>query len=147
MKPERTLALVIVSLGLGLLGGCTQNPTGTGAATGGKFFAVTTDSTAFYHYGPQQGNGPDKKLTKDTLMRLIRPSFGYAKVQLTTGEQGFVASDDIRAAPATLVAALTATPAPVAQVRLATPEPFPPPPDSLPEFEPTPIPGSPPPRK
>jgi len=61
----------------------------------------------FYLYGPQQGNGPDRKLPQDTLMMLIRPSFGYSKVQLMNGQQGYVASQDIRAAPPQLVSAET----------------------------------------
>ena len=40
-------------------------------------------------------------------MMLIRPSFGYSKVQLMNGQQGYVASQDIRAAPPQLVSAET----------------------------------------
>ncbi|PYL89466.1 MAG: hypothetical protein DMF16_06565 [Verrucomicrobia bacterium] len=61
----------------------------------------------FYFYGPQQANGPDQKLPQDTLVMLIRPSFGYSKVQLMNGQQGYVASQDIRAAPPQLVSAET----------------------------------------
>jgi hypothetical protein len=71
----------------------------------GKFFTITSDSAAFFHHGPQQGREPDKTLSKDTLVRLIRPSFGYSKVQLVaSGEQGYVASDEIKPASSTLVA-------------------------------------------
>src|SRR4029077_8400130 len=94
-----------------VLAGCAEsNPNQATAANGGKFYAVITDSAPFYRYGPQQGNGPDMKLQKDRLMTLIRPSFGYCKVKLTTGEQGYVASDDIGPAPPALVAAATAPP-------------------------------------
>lgn len=80
-------------------------------ANGGKFFSVKADKTAFFRYGPQQGNGPDSELPRDTLLTLIRPSFGYSKVQIVEdGQQGFVASDDIKEAPPTLVAALTTSP-------------------------------------
>ncbi len=72
----------------------------------GKIFAVTADQTTFYRFGPQQGNGPDQTLPKDTLMTLIRPSFGYCKVHLMAGAEGFVASEDISPAPPTLLAAL-----------------------------------------
>jgi len=80
-------------------------------------------------------------------MTLIHPSFGYCKVKLITGEQGYVASDDIRLAPPALVAAATAPPPQPARAprfpfdssdpRLIAP------PEPLPEFdpEPTPIPG------
>jgi hypothetical protein len=81
-------------------------------ARGGKFFAVTADSTAFFHHGPQQGRSPDMTLPKDTIVRLIRPSFGYSKIQLvSSGEQGYVLSEEIKPAPASLVAAATISPA------------------------------------
>ena len=131
-----------------VLAGCAEsNPNQATAASGGRFYAVTTDSAPFYRYGPQQGNGPDMKLQKDRLMTLIRPSFGYCKVKLTTGEEGYVASDDIRPAPPALVATATAPPPHPSRAarfpfdssdpRLAEPQ------ESLPEFnpEPTPIPG------
>lgn len=78
-------------------------------------------------------------------MTLIRPSFGYSKVKLTTGEQGYVASDDIRAAPPALIAAAN-TPTESSGVRLRPDFTDPrliTPPESLPEFEPTPIPNPP----
>ena len=124
--------------------GCS-NPNPTTAAAGGKFFAVTAESTGFYLYGPQQGNGADKQLEKGTLVSLIRPSFGYCKIKLTTGESGYVSNEDIGLASPALVAAATA---PVhssssARFRLDSPDPrLVPPPEPLPEFfpEPTPIP-------
>ncbi len=121
--------------------GCAKsNPNRPSAANSGKFYAVVADTTAFYHYGPQQANGPDKKLPRDALMTLIHPSFGYAKVRLAAGsEEGFVASDDIRPAPATLVAAVTATPTPIPHIDY--PEPKLPTSEPAPNFEPTPIPG------
>lgn len=104
----------------------------------GKVFAVFADKTSFYRYGPQQGNGPDEELPKDTLVTLIRPSFGYSKVQLLAGSQeGYVASEDIRPATPTLLAALNAPP-PSAS-RSSLPESFdinssePPPPETLPD--------------
>lgn len=99
-------------LAAGAFTGCSTVTKITAAdAQNGKLFAVAADETAFYRYGPQQGNGPDEKLPKDTLMTLIRPSFGYCKVQLVSGaKEGYVASEDIKPAPPTLVAALTAPP-------------------------------------
>jgi hypothetical protein len=93
---------------LTLLSACASsgsNP--VAAANSGKIFAVTADKTSFFRYGPQQGNGADQELPKDTLVTLIRPSFGYSKVQLVEGStEGYVASEDIRPAPPTLLAAL-----------------------------------------
>jgi len=78
----------------------------------GQLFAVSADSAAFFQHGPQPGREPDKKLPRETLVRLIRPSFGFSKVLLVeTGEQGYVASDEIKpASSATLIAATTPKP-------------------------------------
>ena len=75
----------------------------------GKVYAITSDSAAFFHRGPQEGREPDKKLSKDTLVKLVRPSFGYSKVKLVaSGELGYVASEDIKPASPLLIAS-TAT--------------------------------------
>lgn len=126
------LALPVVALCLAACSSRGTNP--VVKANSGKLFAVTADKTSFYRYGPQQGNGEDRSLPKDTLMTLIRPSFGYCKVHLVAGEEGYVASEDIRPAPPTLLAALNA---PVASsssredfdVRSSEP----PPPETLPD--------------
>jgi len=94
----------LLTLALGACSSTRKNP--VTKANSGKLFAVTAEKTSFYRYGPQQGNGPDQSLPKDTLMTLIRPSFGYCKVHLVAGEEGYVASEDIRPAPPTLLAAL-----------------------------------------
>jgi hypothetical protein len=87
---------------------------------GGKAYVVATEKTAFYRYGPQQGSGPDGELPKDTVVKLIRNSFGFSKVQVpSTGQQGFVASEDIMPATPTLLAALS-TPPPVTSAVAAT---------------------------
>lgn len=106
----------------------------------GKVFAVSAEKTSFFRYGPQQGNGPDEELPKDTLVTLIRPSFGYSKVQLVTGSQeGYVASEDIRPATPTLLAALNAPAAASVSSTSSLPENFdvqssePPPPEALPD--------------
>jgi len=71
----------------------------------GKLYAITADSAAFFRRGPQQGREPDQKLSRDTIVKLIRPSFGYSKVQLVaSGEQGYVASDEIKPASPMLIA-------------------------------------------
>ncbi|MFN2509144.1 MAG: hypothetical protein ABR589_10280 [Chthoniobacterales bacterium] len=110
-------------------------------SSGEKLFAVTADNTSFYRYSPQQVNGADQELAKDTLVKLIRPSLGYSKVQLVeNAEEGYVPSESIKRAPATLVAALTA---PAPQIALSSPDPEdfdigssePPPPEALPDAE------------
>jgi hypothetical protein len=136
------MALLALSfLAIALWSGCAQSTSTAAAKPSGKLFAVTADTTPFYKYGPSQGSGPDKTIPKNTPVKLIRTSFGYCKVELMTGEQGYVARDDIGKASAEVIAALApsrtvttsshsrAEPEP----RLNTFEP-------LPEFEPTPIP-------
>ena len=98
---------------------------------------MTAEKTAFFRFGPQQGNGPDESLPKNTLMTLIRPSFGYCKVQLMpSAKEGYVASEDIQPAPPTLLAALNAPAHPTGaserenfDVRSTEP----PPPETLPD--------------
>jgi hypothetical protein len=88
---------------------------------GGQVYVVATEKTSFYRYGPQQGNGPDSELPKDTLVKLIRNSFGYSKVQVAaTGQQGFVASEDIMRASPTLIAALSKPPEVIADTTTTT---------------------------
>lgn len=104
-----------IALSLALFTACS----GTGVrstSNDAKLYAVTADNAAFFRYGPQQGNGPDRTLARNTLVRLIRPSWGYSKVQvIDDNQQGYVASEDIAAAPASLVAAASATPTPLAE--------------------------------
>ncbi len=79
----------------------------------GKLYAVGVEKAPFYRYGPQQASGPDEQLPKDTLVKLIRHSFGYSKVIVAeTGQLGFVASEDLTVASAAMIAAATATPPP-----------------------------------
>ncbi len=107
-----------------------------------KLYAVTADSAAFYRRGPQRGREPDQKLSRDTVVKLIRPSFGYSKVQLVaSGEQGYVASDEIRPATPMLIAsartesAASTSPSPaVEQFNLNSDDPrLVPPPEELPD--------------
>lgn len=105
------LAFPILALLLTLAVGCgTVQKITSGAGTDGQWYSVSTDKTPFYHYGPQQGNGPDEQLPKDSIMTVIRPSFGYVQVKLQNGQSGYVASEDIRPAPPQLVAEKTAPP-------------------------------------
>jgi hypothetical protein len=134
-------ALSILTIALG--SGCAHSSATAAAKPPAKFFAVTADSTPFYHYGPSQGSGPDKTIPRNTPVKLIRSSFGYCKVQLLTGEQGYVARDDIGKASADLISAALSPPTTVtaaSHARTESPEPrlntF----EPLPEFEPTPIP-------
>lgn len=113
----------VLAIGISSLSGCNASRSVLSRVTspeGGKMYAVGVERAAFYRYGPQQGNGPDEQLPRDTLVRLVRNSFGYSKVVIaSTGQQGFVASDELTIASASLVAAATATPPP--QIAATTP--------------------------
>ncbi len=100
------MALAVLSP---LFTGCKSADTpAQSTAKPSTFFAVTVDSAAFFRHGPQQGRDPDLKLPKDTVVKLIRPSFGYSKIQVVaSGLQGYVASEEIRPASSTLLAAAT----------------------------------------
>ena len=132
-----TIFVALAAVG-GLNGGCSSGKSNSVRLSSGKVFAVVADKTSFYRYGPQQGNGPDESLPKDTLMTLIRPSFGYCKVHLLPSDkEGYVASEDIKPAPPTLLASLN-PPAPTSSgrenfdVRSTDPN-FVPPPEALPD--------------
>jgi hypothetical protein len=77
-----------------------------------RLFAVKVDSASFFRRGPRAGGDPDLKLPRDTVVKLIRPSFGYSKVEVvTSGQQGYVASEEIGPASSTLLASATISPA------------------------------------
>ena len=118
MRVLRALSSCFVLIALWAIADCA-NPTTSVTVNGGRYYAVSAEQAAFYHYGPQQGNGPDQKLRRDTLLTIIQPSFGYYKVQLITGEQGYVASEDIHPASAALVAAATAPSSVTASSRIS----------------------------
>ncbi|MEO7723432.1 MAG: hypothetical protein ABIU29_01900 [Chthoniobacterales bacterium] len=108
MKAWYLLPLGVVSL---LAVGCASSSRPK-VFSGGTdtWYAVTAEQTPFYKYGPQQGTGPDMQLGHDSIMKVIRPSFGYVKVKLQDGASGYVASEDIRPAAPTLVAEKLAPP-------------------------------------
>jgi hypothetical protein len=124
------------------------------ASNSGQYYVVSARKAEFYRYGPQQASGPDEKLAQGTLVGLLRTSFGYSKVQLMNGVQGYVASQDIHTAPPEVVQAATNPNPTVSGTGALNPnrrsrrnimDPhFLPPPPPLPEDqpEPTPIPGS-----
>jgi hypothetical protein len=110
------LTIPALAVTAALFAGCnTIEKTRESLANTPKIYAVSTEAAAFYSHGPQQGNGPDRTLPRDTLVKLIRPSFGYSKVQVIgESQEGYVATEDIQVAPPSLVAKATATPPPVA---------------------------------
>ena len=117
MKALHAIGLAaLLATGINVLSGCGASRnmlSKVTSAEGGRMYAVGVEKAAFYKFGPQQGNGPDEQLPRDTLVRLVRNSFGYSKVVIAeSGQQGFVASEDLTIASAALIAAATATPPP-----------------------------------
>jgi hypothetical protein len=110
--PYYRRAVVPLALCLALFAGCksTDKPAqSTTKAT--RLFAVAVDSAGFFRHGPRQGLEPDLKLPRDTVVKLIRPSFGYSKIQVVaSGVQGYIASEEIRPASSTLLATATIPP-------------------------------------
>lgn len=104
-----------IALLIGLFTACSQSPKtankpATTTKADAKLLAISNDNAAFFKHGPQVGRDPDQKLAKDTLVRLIRPSFGgFSKVELAAShEQGYVASEDLGPATSALLAAASA---------------------------------------
>jgi hypothetical protein len=97
-----------------IIAGCsnatkTTQTTTTPAKREAKLFVVSVDSAAFFRHGPQTGRDPDKTLSKETVVKLIRPSFGFSKVEIAaTGEQGYVSSEELRPASSNLIASVSA---------------------------------------
>jgi len=111
MKTPRLVMPALVGL---LAVGCSSSLKTPQVLSGttGRWYSVAANQTPFYRYGPQQASGPDQQLPHDAIMKVIRPSFGYVKVQLQDGENGYVASEDIAPAAAALVAEKLAPPPP-----------------------------------
>jgi hypothetical protein len=145
MSRIKLTGLTFLAISVTLCGGCaklnlfarhSKNPSQN------DLLAVTAQQTPFYRYGPQQTQGADRQLPRDTVVTLVRHSFGYSRVRLEDGQQGFVANDDVAKAPERLIAQLNgsnndATPLPpTPPVKLPTSDP------PSPEFEPTPLPQS-----
>jgi hypothetical protein len=125
----------------------TAQTTKPSAKREAKLFVVSVESAAFFRRGPQSGRDPDKTLSRETVVKLIRPSFGFSKVEIAaTGEQGYVASEEIRPASSNLIASVSvpkpdplttsSTPAPAEQFNLNSDDPrLIPPPEALPPAE------------
>jgi hypothetical protein len=96
------------------ISGCSSSnkpavTTTTTSKRDGKLFAVSVESAPFFRHGPRAGVNPDKTLARETVVKLIRPSFGYSKVEVVaTGEQGYVSSEELRPASSALLASVSA---------------------------------------
>jgi len=65
---------------------------------------VSEDKTPFFKHGPAQGNGPDRTLQAGEDVTVMCRESGYSRVQLPTGEIGYVANEALVAAPPPLKA-------------------------------------------
>ncbi len=80
--------------------GATANNAGAAPAAGAPVknadrYKVTADTTPFYHYGPQQLNGSDEDLKKDTRITMLNRGRGYSQIRLASNETGYVGTEDI----------------------------------------------------
>jgi hypothetical protein len=96
------------------LTGCssTKKPAVTTTSTAkrdGKLFVVSVEAAPFFRHGPRAGVNPDSTLSRETVVKLIRPSFGFSKVEVVaTKEQGYISSEEIRPASSALLASVSA---------------------------------------
>lgn len=70
----------------------------------GQFVRASMDNTAFFKNRPKGDTDADKLLKRDTSMKVISTSDSYVKVELDSGEVGFVPAvmlEDPNAAPRT----------------------------------------------
>ena len=58
-------------------------------------FAVKTDKTQFYKYGPAQSYGADAVLARDEKLMMLKKDFGFSQVRRENGDTGYVATEDL----------------------------------------------------
>ncbi len=116
-------ASVALACVLALFAGCKSADKPAASSTKAtRLFAISVDSAAFFRHGPQAGRDPDLRLPVGTTVKLIRPSFGYSKIQIVeSGVQGYVASEQIRPASSALLASASIQPADPAALSLDEP--------------------------
>lgn len=74
-------------------GGLTRAETSTVSSfKPGQFVRATIDNTAFFSKRPKGDADADKLLARDTQMKVISSDSSYVKVELDSGEVGFVPS-------------------------------------------------------
>jgi len=82
-----------------------QSASVTPTFSAGQFVRAAMDSTAFFKLRPKGDADADKLLKRDTSMKVISTSDSYVKVELDSGEVGFVPAvmlENPNAAPKTL---------------------------------------------
>ena len=145
MSRIKITGVICLAISITLCAGCAKlNLFGrrSKAPSDNELLAVTAEQTPFYRYGPQQTQGPDRQLPRDTVVRLVHHSFAYSKVRLEDGQQGFVANDDVRKAPERLIAQVNGSSDEVESLPPPPPVKLPTADTPSPDFEPTPLPQS-----
>jgi hypothetical protein len=72
--------------------GNTINLSSGSTFVAGQFVSASMNSTAFFRTRPKGDGDADKLLSRGTSMKVIATSGSYVKVELDTGEVGFVPS-------------------------------------------------------
>jgi hypothetical protein len=62
-------------------------------------YVVKSAKSEFYKYGPAQANGADLAIQRGTAVTMVRRDFGFSQIRLEDGTIGYVATDDLKAAP------------------------------------------------
>lgn len=62
-------------------------------------FLINRAGSEFYKYGPAQTFGPDSALKKGEHVTMVRRDFGFSQIRLDDGTLGYVATEDLKAAP------------------------------------------------
>lgn len=95
MKIRPSIAALAVLL---LAAGCETVPLEPSPDFVGDM-VVSMDYAQFFRLGPQQAGGADFSLRTGERVMLQRKEFGYSRVQLENGLVGYMANEDIQAAP------------------------------------------------
>jgi len=93
-----TIRMLIAILAMGWLAACETTQLEPFAEFSGDT-QVVRDYASFYRLGPQQAGGADRSLRTGERVMLHRKQFGYSRVQLDNGQIGYMANEDIQAAP------------------------------------------------
>lgn len=87
-------AAVVAEVGCAGGGAPGAGPAAAGAPE--ARYRVTSDTTPFYRYGPQQAGGADLSLKKGTDLLMVKRAFGYSQVKtMDTQQVGYVSTEDI----------------------------------------------------
>ena len=96
-----------------------------GAVSAADRWKVTADTTSFFRYGPQQLNGSDLELKKETRITMVKRGHGYSQIRMADNQTGYVGTEDITPLSAQEIAAEDAQKVAAAQAAAALLSPVP----------------------